>query len=742
MSDAPLISVLMANRNAAPFIGAAVRSVLGQTLGSLELILADDASTDDSVARACAAAAGDPRLIVLHASEPGGPAAARNRAFAAARGRWIAIVDSDDVLQRERLARLVSAAETDGADIAADNLLVFYQDRSRRPHFHLRGRSARGPKWIGLEEFVRSNSLNAREPALGYLKPLIRRSRMERVDGPYDESLAVAEDYDLIFRLIALGAKMRVYPDPGYFYRKHRASVSHRLDRGLVQAMLDADARFCRDRWFTPDEYGVLRARRRSLKVARAYEEVREALKQRRLGDALRICLQTPKAAALLRQPIADRLGAMLPRRTAARREPRRVVFLSRQRIVGATNGSSSYVLSLAAFLRRAGYKVSYLGISPKVFGRWPVLPLKREVGVFDDYRVRGGVRMGPFVVALDPSRLAVTLLTGLERVLARLHLTRPGWVKPAPYSVAVPATPSDLLFAARAAGPDVAGVVCDYAYLAPLAPYALAFDAPVLVLMHDLFSSRPRQFDRIGAQDTVARLDMEEELRLLSCADTVVAIQPEEADEVRPRLTDTDVVVAPMAVDVQAPQPGRGDRILFVGSNTAPNIVGLKWWLDEVWPRIRAVRPDVKVEIAGSVARGLDGAPAGVRLLGVVGRLGPLYARAGVVISPLLTGSGLKVKVIEALGAGKAVVGTRLSAQGVEDQIGDAMVIADDPAAFAEAVLSLLASRPAREDLGRRAATCARDHFGRELCYRPVLDALAARPAAAVPENAAAASA
>src|SRR5690606_9522045 len=136
---APRVSIVMANYNGAAHIAAAVRSVLRQTETSLELIVSDDGSDDDSLACARAAADGDPRLVVVGAKRRSGPAAARNRALAVARGGWLAIVDNDDYIEPGRLARLIDAAEADGADIAADDLLVFYEDGSQQPHAHLRG---------------------------------------------------------------------------------------------------------------------------------------------------------------------------------------------------------------------------------------------------------------------------------------------------------------------------------------------------------------------------------------------------------------------------------------------------------------------------------------------------------------------------------------------------------------------------------------------------------------------------
>ncbi|NEX95142.1 glycosyltransferase, partial [Caulobacter sp. 17J65-9] len=79
----PVVSVLMANRDGAAYVEAAIRSLLDQTLDDLEIIVADDASRDDSVARVRRMAERDPRVRVLTAETAGGPAAARNRALRA-----------------------------------------------------------------------------------------------------------------------------------------------------------------------------------------------------------------------------------------------------------------------------------------------------------------------------------------------------------------------------------------------------------------------------------------------------------------------------------------------------------------------------------------------------------------------------------------------------------------------------------------------------------------------------------
>lgn len=699
----PKISVIMANLNGAAHIETAVRSVLRQTEPSLELIVSDDGSTDDSLAIAERAAGGDERLILLNSElSRTGPAAARNRALQIARGGWIAVVDNDDFLHPERLERLVGAAERDGADIAADDLLVFYDDEARGPHAHLRGRLARGPHWISPAEYERSNRLLSGGRSLGYLKPVLRRA----LNPLYDETLRIGEDSDLILRLLVQGARMRVYPDLGYFYRKHAGSISHRLDAAAIDAM---DAAYRR---IHPGSDAAL-AREMSKGAAaradaRAFTEFVIALKQGNLAASVASAVRRPTMLRLLGDPLRARLPKH--RRRTPITAPEHIILLSRQRIIGATNGSSAYVLALARALKDAGFAVEYIGASPKIFGRWAILRLRREMRVFDRYRLRGGLVVGPIVFSLAPKRWAASALAIAEHAMARLGLPRPGWSQPAEYAQGAALSRDDALYVARHTNPTTRAILCDYAFLNALAPYALRPHAPVLTIMHDLMSARVADH---AERDAVV-LSAAEEFRLLNMADAVLAIQPEEAAKVRASAAaHVDVILAPHAVSpLAAPQPGADDTLLFVGSNTAPNVVALEWFFREAWPTIRAHRPGARLKVAGSVARSLNGTPAGVELAGVVANLSPLYREAGVVISPLRSGSGLKIKLVEAWAAGKAVVGTSVTAQGVETLARSAMVVADDATSFAAAIVDLLAAPGKREALGQAALHAARSQF------------------------------
>lgn len=306
----PAVSVVMANHNGARHLAEAVRSVLGQTLLDLELIVVDDASTDDSLAVAAAASGGDPRLRLLAQPANGGPSAARNRALDEARGRWLAIVDSDDLLVPDRLTVLLLRAEAQGADLIADDLEVFADDGSSPARGFLPDGWKDAPRWIGLADFVRAGAMYGEGPDLGFLKPMISRAALG--DLRYAPDLRIGEDYDLVARLLARGARYRLVPQALYRYRKHSASISHRLSPERIGAMLDAQRRFVREAGpFDAEVTRALAARRRSLETARVYEQVVAGLKSGAVVSSLARGLAHPHAWPQLTVPLQNRLRAI-----------------------------------------------------------------------------------------------------------------------------------------------------------------------------------------------------------------------------------------------------------------------------------------------------------------------------------------------------------------------------------------------------------------------------------------------
>lgn len=302
----PLVSIIMANYRGGRFLNAALTSALSQTVRDIEIIVADDASPDDSVAVIRAIMAKDDRVRLIEAPENGGPAKARNRALDAARGEWIAIVDSDDYQHPQRLERLLGAARDQNADIVADDLLHFHDDNSQPISFLMLDHGLTQPFELTTELFIRANTARSGLPTLGYLKPLIRRARLG--DLRYDTGLKVAEDYDLVVRLLAGGAKGYVVPDPTYLYRRHGGSISHRMSETILSDMIDNHNRFVAERGPHPAPVqAALKARLNGMETDLAYERLVAAIKTKQITKAIGILARSPALIGNLYRSYSER---------------------------------------------------------------------------------------------------------------------------------------------------------------------------------------------------------------------------------------------------------------------------------------------------------------------------------------------------------------------------------------------------------------------------------------------------
>jgi len=185
-----MISVVIPAYNEAAFIGRAVASALAQTLPPDEVIVVDDASSDNTAAEL--AKISDPRLRIIIHQQNSGAAAARNTGIQTARGDWIAFLDADDVWQPEKLARQIDYLNRNpemdacicGFDIrdARGNVRIYPQPERRRE--------------VVVAELLRGCHLSIGSALLAW------RHVFEQV-GPFDASLKRFEDWEWLWRFIA-----------------------------------------------------------------------------------------------------------------------------------------------------------------------------------------------------------------------------------------------------------------------------------------------------------------------------------------------------------------------------------------------------------------------------------------------------------------------------------------------------------------------------------------------------------
>jgi succinoglycan biosynthesis protein ExoO len=409
-------------------------------------------------------------------------------------------------------------------------------------------------------------------------------------------------------------------------------------------------------------------------------------------------------------------------------REPKTYI-LTNQRVFRSESGSSKYLLGIASYLHDAGCKLNLIYCSKAMFGRLPFFILSDEMKVFDTIRVREGIKIGSLVLTLNLKSYFDAFLYFIERILQKLKIIKEGFTVPAPYSVSYPLTENDIQFVADIIDDKADILIADYCYLTKVfPPQKDGFNPRKYVVMHDFISQRFDDFKAAGTNEKTSYLKFEDEMALLSNADTVIAIQKEEADKIKDHLhAGTNVIVCPVATDIFPKFVAKdANNILFLGSGAAPNVDGISWFIDEVWHLIKEKNPNAKLKIAGSVCSKIVVDKPDIELLGIVDDLVEFYKSGNIVISPLRLGSGLKVKLIEAAGHAKAVVATTTTLQGVYDEFKDALIIADEAADFANGIINLLDDNKKREMLSENILNVAKEYFSNEAVNRPLMVDLA----------------
>lgn len=199
----------------------------------------------------------------------------------------------------------------------------------------------------------------------------------------------------------------------------------------------------------------------------------------------------------------------------------------------------------------------------------------------------------------------------------------------------------------------------------------------------HDVMTNRHKHFLRAGKPAVWYSTSRKEEKKGIDRADVVMAIQDREAGFYR-KITSKRVVTVGHIVNVSTPEKKikPAHRVLFVGSNNPNNYHALSDFIIDFFPLLRNNYPDLELFIAGKICHALED-HEGVVKLGEVEDLSEAYRLSDIVFNPLTIGTGLKIKMIEALGYGKAVISTTIGAEGLEEGAGIAYLIADTPENF-----------------------------------------------------------
>jgi polysaccharide biosynthesis protein PslH len=221
----------------------------------------------------------------------------------------------------------------------------------------------------------------------------------------------------------------------------------------------------------------------------------------------------------------------------------------------------------------------------------------------------------------------------------------------------------------------------------------------------------------RFDAVLTVTAADRERLLALLSS---------DRRSEVAARITAIPICVDPAAQPLVA-WDNPGPQILHLGTMFwPPNVEGVLWFVEEILPLIVAQVPEARFVIAGkNPPAGITdltnaGSPyrAHVEVTGFVLDPLPLLSQSRVFVVPLRAGGGMRVKVVDAWQWGLPIVSTGIGAEGIETRPGENILLADEPAAFAAAVVTLLQDAAARKRLRKNGRVWVETHYNWRTVY------------------------
>lgn len=235
----PTVSVIMPAYNGAAWIGATIDSVLAQDFTDWELVVVDDCSTDQT--RTVLGGYDDPRITVIHAETNGGPVIARNTGFAAARGRYIAGLDQDDLCKPGRLAAQVAYLDANPDTVLVATAADLLEGESVSPWPGDRTLTPAMIDWLILTQ-----------NPLVWSTVMFRAEVARRLDPFERPHVRYAEDFDLYHRLSNFGRIARL-SEAQLLYRCHPGGASKKY----AEMMAASAARVLTERYlpvFGPDE--------------------------------------------------------------------------------------------------------------------------------------------------------------------------------------------------------------------------------------------------------------------------------------------------------------------------------------------------------------------------------------------------------------------------------------------------------------------------------------------------------
>lgn len=719
-----LVSVLVTTYNSGRFLRETLDSILAQSFRDFEVVVVDDGSTDGTPDFVRSYLARDSRIRLVEKAHSGIPDT-YNRGVRECRGEYIARIGHDDRMDPYRLELQVAAMERN-PDVGVVHTNAITIDG----HGRVIGRwdsADYGPAHLTHLFFRICN--NIIDPST-----MVRKAVYDDV-GLYDLELQMANDWDLWCRASRNWRFLHI-PLPLVHYRRHGGNYSDERNRAeerrevaIILERLATKYRTLQELipevdWSLPDAEGRARAIAHEVLLRRGYPELADKLFPRgskaTRGDGAAVGAPASLATGLhagapapgttgipARDPVsparvnpgrdsgpvatglapgaASPLAAIPGAHPAAGESGRNVLVVASELPIHDRCSGYFRLFQVVRMLRAAGHHVTYVARAGSGGNDdAPYLALMRDLGV-ETY-------------AYDPDKVRQKWGVSLDR-LPRVDLKQ---------------IMSDRDFdAAYLYSYDVAGQYLDE--IRACSPRTrIVVDS---VDVHFLREERKARLANDAEALAAARATRARELAVYRKADVVVVLTAED----RRALEEADPGLAIASLPNIHPVPGRvapfesRRDLLFVGNFIHdPNVDGVRWFCETIWPEIALHLPDARLILAGNAPTDEIRALAGPRVVvtGFVPDLQPYLDGCRVSIAPLRYGAGMKGKVGEAMASGLPVVATSVAAEGMGLVSGEHLLVADDPEEFAAAVCRLYQDRDLWERLSAAGRTAIRERM------------------------------
>lgn len=219
-------------------------------------------------------------------------------------------------------------------------------------------------------------------------------------------------------------------------------------------------------------------------------------------------------------------------------------------------------------------------------------------------------------------------------------------------------------------------------------------------------------------------------EISVINQVDGIAAISNEDAKKYLGFKCYKPIVNIPFGINLEKykPEPEKSEfpSLFHIGAmDWTPNIEGISWFIKNVWNQIRMELPDIKLYLAGRKMPEdlIKYPPDHIEVLGEVESANSFMNSKAIMVVPLLTAGGMRVKIIEAMALGKVVIATRIGAEGIDYIPGEHLIIANTPAEFTNEIVALIKDKKRVDQIGLNARKLIEDKYDNKLLTRDLIN-------------------